>query len=1149
MPDPSIGTQIKDLVVARESDTYALPLLDGMILQTLERLPDLPGRARLIELASRPVTHPHEVQAEERNELGSKAVFFSVEGTACLYSRGSAARDETVRRENGFNRILCRIIDEHQPKNIWVATFSRLVRSIHHSSAVRTSLENAGSTLHYDGGSINFADDADAEFKWMVMSTFADMERKAVVTRMTLGRCARHRRGQWQLGPNAVPMGYTLQDGRLTVDEDAIEAVHKAVRLMGDPDIGNREIVLALGAIGVLPPQPRGPKRWTYSKWRWDGQPYIPVKNRERIADGGDPFTYDEGYVPAIRTERMPADTPAQVPAGSYPRPADHETGDEYEEGGRYDEELTNEDLVELDDDLAADLDNQLSDEGENDDDDERSGIDDDHSVGHVANPEDGEQSAPKHAARLSLTDYAHLDDAAQRVIGTLDLWTSGRIVTTQKVSLKHVKRFAEYEVHTNANGDRYLEFVYEPGIPHGGWASAEDLAQARAVREQRAAVERQRAHGRGRQLPLLGNLGRWNVDGYRYGLLTAQAGRRNNQGHRYELRRLPLPDQSATWTTGRPRYPGFGYQGRAVGERLAVVDAHELHAAISEAVVTALANGTPVRPHDLWPPRALNQASRTHIDRLRADSERLHAMADRARREYYAISGEVPNELREQFLTDAANLLTEAEAADQSLAVATRPPEMGDRINVRPDQLARVLSGLAQITGLVPRPITVAVNTVLSNLRLTASGLDVHGSIEAHIPADDGLLTVGPVQFTVKQRIAEGRSGTDRRNPTPNHAARAHLRAVSEALLTTDKTLAEVGDALTVTGYKQRIRVLDDLVDLGLKRASANVALDCAPLITRQTVWALLNGITPPADANPEFVQRIRDTYLTNSQNLRLWHRRTGLRGPATDYVRTNGGEVTMEALSVWVNANGGMPRVLEHLLQPPANHSRPDGTMWATLMRPATAQGSRHCTPSCSTACRKHDLVRLRPCPHCHNLLDQHVPVPEVTTALLCGTCLREPNNPLLVFPRSYLDIDQEMALERSAAVNPRTQLRRTIGNDTRALRRNARTWALSIGAVTDDDSRSLPKTVFERYLNEIAGGNVLDQSVVREWAQRNGVTVGRRGRLNDDIVTAYRRDLGEKRPDIVARWVNEQHPETAARIDNPLEAFAAHIPNTTI
>lgn len=157
--------RVENLVVARESDTNDLPLLEGMVAQTLERhRSSLRGVDRLLELGVSPVRDEavrRSVGGHEHNRHGSRAVIFSVEGTVCLYSRGSAAKDETETRENGFVQILCDTINELRPVNIYVATFSRLVRSFRQASPVQAAIENAGSTLHYgEGQALNFSSDS-----------------------------------------------------------------------------------------------------------------------------------------------------------------------------------------------------------------------------------------------------------------------------------------------------------------------------------------------------------------------------------------------------------------------------------------------------------------------------------------------------------------------------------------------------------------------------------------------------------------------------------------------------------------------------------------------------------------------------------------------------------------------------------------------------------------------------------------------------------------------------------------------------------------------------------------------------------------------------------------------------------------------------
>ena len=504
---PKPNERLENLVVARESDSHDIPLLEGMIMQTLERLPDLPGRDTLRGLGVRPVTHPHEVGGRVRKKLGSTAVFFAVEGTACLYSRGSAAKDENIERENGFVLLLCEVLKEHKPRNVYVATFSRLVRSIYHSGPVRSALEEAGSRLHYDGGSIDFAEDGEADLKWAVMAAFAAMERRAVLTRLMLGRCARHRRNKWIYQPRTVPMGYKLVRGRIKVDEDARQAVAKAIRLMGDPDVSSRELALALGAIGVLTPQ-RGDRKWTYSNWAWNGEPYVPLRLRPRDGNGQPSFDFNEGYV---RADYI--DGPSEFSADDDPHDLDDDphdldaelqalTGEEdYDgsgsgpatDGGFSQGNLTgdwagrdgelglglDDGLQDFEDELIDDeatpagfdelgefggvggLDDFDDDENPDDDDDES---DDDTDIdiegpdsttpetaarseaGVPAPTTDSGARAPRRRRdhKRDLGDFASPDRIGRRIIELLDLWQHGTITLELASPLPNVKKYAE---------------------------------------------------------------------------------------------------------------------------------------------------------------------------------------------------------------------------------------------------------------------------------------------------------------------------------------------------------------------------------------------------------------------------------------------------------------------------------------------------------------------------------------------------------------------------------------------------------------------------------------------------------------------------------------------------------------------------------
>lgn len=1057
--------RVQNLVVARESDTSDLPLLEGMVAQTLERhRASLRGVDRLLELGVTPVRDENvrlSVGGHERNRLGSKAVIFSVDGTVCLYSRGSAAKDETEARENGFVSILCETIEELRPVNIYVATFSRLVRSFRQSSPVQAAIENAGSTLHYgEGQTLNFSADS-SYLHWSMMVAFAAMERDSVVNRMMLGRVGKHRQGKWILGPSAVPMGYVLDaDKRLVVDErpGVRSAIHKAIRLMGDPLVGTRELALALAGIGVQPPGRTRGSAWDYDpNWSWQGDRYVP----RALRDNANPTAPAAGAL--VDLVKRPS---ADQPPGNSPPGA--------------------------------------------------------------------------HGHRVALRDYAVPELVGERIAATLDLWETGRLELTFANPLERINRYAEYIVERDDNGPGHIRFDYDLALPDGGWGTAEEFAAARTAKAQRAAAVPTRAQTLNSQLPLLGNLGRWDEDGYRYGLLSAQSSHRSQ----YELRRIQLVD--ATVHDYHDPVRGFVHQGRRQGDKLAVVDATALHKALATAVSDAITYGVEVRPHPEYPPETIAPTSQARLTHLANAHTALVRRAEQARR-VLSDPEAFTDSLRKQLIADAEQAHAEAEAAAAELEAArsASEPNYPDRLAATPHELAQALAVLGGIDRPTPREFTQAVNSVLSRLRLRAAGAVVQCEVEATVPVTDGLLIVGPITFDVPQRMgARTQSARGIDTDTPEIREARH-RQLAQQLLTTDIPIRDMADGRAFTGHADRRRAVGWLTRAGLTSQAAHRGLACVPLVTRATLWHHLSGDLAPDGLDPAFVARVGETFLDTANLENLWWRKTGERGPVLAFIRESGQTATVEDIQQFLASRGNAPKTYSGLLQPPTSAKRGTTGIWPTFTVPY-AREPEHCNPGCPPQCWAHRRARLHPCIHCGDYADRHVPVPEVRTGLLCSTCMREPTADSPIFPAEYLIVTIEDAQARKFAINPIVARETGFEEATRPLRKQARDWATAQG-LRPAGGRHLQPAHLNAYLAAVGRGEVVDYTTIRQWARTQGLDVNSRGPVSDDLVTAYRRHLAEAAPRLVRNWAREHGHQPVPRHSDPdealIEAFARH------
>jgi len=233
-------------------------LLLGLVEQTLAHVADRPATAVARELGIRPVL--------EGSACGvpvwpitcgrAKAVLFEIQGDFFLYAMTSAARTNEA-GENDWTVLLGAVVEALRPEIVQVATLSRLVRSLQHSSLVLHSMSRhvdevrAGNTVMRLRGEGQEA----GQIMWTMLSMVAASERNLIVQRLTAGTVAKYRRGEWILGRASVPLGYALDAaGRLVVDPAQAPALRQAFAWMADPHLAGWEIVRRLGDLGVTAP-------------------------------------------------------------------------------------------------------------------------------------------------------------------------------------------------------------------------------------------------------------------------------------------------------------------------------------------------------------------------------------------------------------------------------------------------------------------------------------------------------------------------------------------------------------------------------------------------------------------------------------------------------------------------------------------------------------------------------------------------------------------------------------------------------------------------------------------------------------------------------------------------------------------------------
>jgi hypothetical protein len=244
--------RIDHFVVCRESCMHGHLLMEGMIGQTVGRLLHLPGAADVLAAGTKPLTGGGPFKVQVLRSGKNQAVMFDHRGVGYLYSLGSAATANIGDQENAFVELLCEAIEAFRPRNLYVATFSRLVRSTDFSGKLYRVVKNDVDTVHYGSQTLT-PTSVEGKIMWTMLSLMADMERDLIVQRLFAGTCNKFQKGQWILGPDATPPGYRVDKttGVLTLVPESVDAVRTLLELMADPKLPSRDVLDSAGRLGL----------------------------------------------------------------------------------------------------------------------------------------------------------------------------------------------------------------------------------------------------------------------------------------------------------------------------------------------------------------------------------------------------------------------------------------------------------------------------------------------------------------------------------------------------------------------------------------------------------------------------------------------------------------------------------------------------------------------------------------------------------------------------------------------------------------------------------------------------------------------------------------------------------------------------------
>ena len=230
----------------RESAEYDGLLMLGMIQQTLTKVRHLPGAIELLSAGMEVFDSPDRWGAVTKRVARSRMALVERDGVLYVYSQGSAARDD-LEDGNSFVKELISILESYQPRETWVASVTRLLRSVNYLSQILEGLEAHTETLH---GEMEIkVRTPQGRMQFGILALFAASERDYIVQRHTAGRVAQQQRGEWI--PSSYPPGYTKLDRRLTLVEDEVGSVRQMLQILADLSLNAGEVTRRLGSIGI----------------------------------------------------------------------------------------------------------------------------------------------------------------------------------------------------------------------------------------------------------------------------------------------------------------------------------------------------------------------------------------------------------------------------------------------------------------------------------------------------------------------------------------------------------------------------------------------------------------------------------------------------------------------------------------------------------------------------------------------------------------------------------------------------------------------------------------------------------------------------------------------------------------------------------
>lgn len=572
-----------------------------------------------------------------------------------------------------------------------------------------------------------------------------------------------------------------------------------------------------------------------------------------------------------------------------------------------------------------------------------------------------------------------------------LPTYATGKYIFRHECTVPNIDMMHGMEVHRAHPDDKgYFEVELDFGLPEGGWASAELIAEV--VRRRLPTLrEPSGAAGPRALMKPLAKTTRWTEDGWQYSL----------SGHEqaaYTLRRRTLVS-SVEKGTGRTR--GFGhYEGELLGRFTSDVFHRDIAAAIANGLTLGAPSGRYEWRDALGVPTAAFVAAQARLSELDAEAHRLTEDARRARRLASTSEDDV---LADEFAREASSARRGAHAVASEAAklrVTLDATPLGQGLAVDADRFAAALALLAQTKDKAPFILHEILREHLTDLRVYAEPSNPVATfvVGTRFTTQDGEITIGPIEGKTRN-AAVGLTNIGRVGGYQERNI-----ALGRAWLFDGVPVDEVMALEGLDARAIRRRAKEGLRDLLPSMQARSALLDCPIAATRRAVLAPLLGEALPAGGHDgvvaEEIFRIYtapDFYWTHS-----WVSESTLRKRTIlEFIDRYADPEVGLAMNVIKERLGLSDWVLRSMMDETGTYL--GGAQNTPPRRPVLQRAPGWLLDAPCSAEDKRLLVKA--CPWCgQRKLLQPLRVPEITDEVLCVACRRMPSSEYQ-WPEEYL------------------------------------------------------------------------------------------------------------------------------------------------